>query len=127
MYRRDRIASGSSVSSVVSSFTRKSKESTKENVPSKLPRGPTNPKELVSRNKEPSHTFNSRSRDYTNQNGSSSARSEHSSVSSRRESATSSVSSTDGEPASPVTQTGSLFTTVNNENLDTGKITSPKV
>ncbi|XP_052798424.1 septin-2B-like isoform X3 [Mya arenaria] len=53
MYRRDRVGSGSTVSSVVSSFSKKSKEAAKENIPSRLPRGQATPKELTSsRNKD---------------------------------------------------------------------------
>ena len=124
MHRRDRITSGSSVSSVVSSFTRKSKESAKENIPSKLPRGPAAPKEYVSRNKDVGNSYISKTRDHVNQNGSTGSRSEQSSASSRRTSTASSVSSQDGEPASPVFQAGSTLGTNNNDN---GKVASPKV
>ncbi|XP_060563578.1 septin-2B-like isoform X3 [Ruditapes philippinarum] len=124
MNRRDRITSGSSVSSVVSSFTRKSRESAKENIPSKLPRGPAVPKDLVNRNKDIGNSYSSKTRDHANQNGSTGSRSEQSSASSRRTSAASSVSSQDGEPASPVFQTGPTLNVTNNN--DTGKISSPK-
>lgn len=106
MHRRDRISSGSSVSSVVSNFTRKSRESAKENIPSRLPRGPTPTKEQLSRNKETAPS--SKSRDHVHLNGSSGTRSEPSSGSIQHASATSSASSTDGEPVSPVAQTGSI-------------------
>lgn len=106
MHRRDRISSGSSVSSVVSSFTRKSRESAKENIPSRLPRGLTSTKEQLSRNKETAPS--SKSRDHVHLNGSSGTRSEPSTGSIRRASATSSASSTDGEPVSPVAQTGPI-------------------
>lgn len=121
MYRRDRIgSSGSTVSSVVSSFTKKSRESAKENIPSKLPRGPTTPKELLGR----SSSMTSRSRDFGNQNGSTGSRSERSSVSSRHASTASSVSSLDGEPLSPVDKAGSPVTS---DNSHSGKVQSPKV
>lgn len=134
MYRRDRVASGSTVSSVVSSFSRKSREAAKENVPSKLPRGPTTPKELyTSRSKDretvtSTASFSFKSRDHhPSVNGSTGTRSDASSVSSRRESTNSSVSSVDGEPVSPdINQSeprivGTVLT------VPSGKVSSPKV
>jgi len=141
MNRRDRVGSGSTVSSVVSSFTRKSQQAAKENIPSRLPRGPTTPKDLLNRTKSGESV---KAKDTTGggggrpsqeerasirNGGSTGSRSEVSSVSSRRESTASSVSSE--PPASPVfspqvaspvaTEQPSLTKT------ETGRVTSPKV
>ena len=133
MHRRDRIGSGTSVSSVVSSFSKKSQEASKETLPSKLPRAPRPTRESFSgttksgRDKDSvtsTASFSFKSRDHAGLNGSTGSRSEASSVSSRRESTTSSVSSVDGEPNSPGTN-HSQPTIVGS--LICGKVASPKV
>ena len=144
MNRRDRVGSGSTVSSVVSSFTKKSQQAAKENIPSRLPRGPTTPKDLLNRTKSGESVKvkdttggtgggggrpSQEERASIRNGGSTGSRSEVSSVSSRRESTASSVSSE--PPASPVfspqvaspvaTEQPSLTKT------ETGRVTSPKV
>lgn len=137
MYRRDRVGSGSTVSSVVSSFSQKSREASKDNVPSRLPRGPTTKLKdsfsSKSRDKETvtsTASFSFKSRDHTNQNGSTGSRSDASSVSSRRESRTSSVSSyePDMEPVSPaVSQSEPTIVGTIQDIALMGKVSSPKV